>query len=414
MKQEKRRIKPWARWTAAFLALAFVFTFGAQSWITVKISAEESNAAKTYLAQQTDYVNASRLERLRTKLQTLTQPDGLEDYYRLAETHIAAEEYTEALECIQRCLELYEPEYGTTLQAELLLKEGCLLTILDRADEAEEAMEQVVQLAPGLADAYLVLAQLHAGSGDTQALAADLESYLELQPAAADMRLLLAQLYLAQGQGDEAMKHAVWLQANGGAQNTDVAGLFTGLGLAKLQREDTAGALELFETALSLDDTVDSLSDGQPVANTRSDGVTYYETEYDDAARQHEQRNGAHVGKVRDGASIDPFTVPNFLGTGYEVVWNYNNTMTIGGTAVGLVYIPGLGYTVAPGQNLSGEAAGLYQALSGVYWMPDVEWTVESSVVVDGMCLSCKKPRTPCPPPAAGTWPATPSPACWR
>ena len=120
-------------------------------------------------------------------------------------------------------------------------------------------MEQVVQLAPGLADAYLVLAQLHAGSGDTQALAADLESYLELQPAAADMRLLLAQLYLAQGQGDEAMKHAVWLQANGGAQNTDVAGLFTGLGLAKLQREDTAGALELFETALSLDDTVDSL-----------------------------------------------------------------------------------------------------------------------------------------------------------
>ena len=37
-----------------------------QSWITVKISAEESNAAKTYLAQQTDYVNASRLERLRS------------------------------------------------------------------------------------------------------------------------------------------------------------------------------------------------------------------------------------------------------------------------------------------------------------------------------------------------------------
>ena len=92
MKQEKRRLKPWVRWAAAFLALAFAFTFGAQSWITVKISAEESNAAKTYLAQQTDYVNASQLERLRTKLQTLTRPDGLEDYYRLAETHIAAEE----------------------------------------------------------------------------------------------------------------------------------------------------------------------------------------------------------------------------------------------------------------------------------------------------------------------------------
>ena len=73
------------------------------------------------------------------------------------------------------------------------------------------------------------------------------------------MRLLLAQLYLAQGQSGEALQHAVWLQANGGAQNADVAGLFAGLGLAKLQREDTAGALEFFETALSLDDTVDSL-----------------------------------------------------------------------------------------------------------------------------------------------------------
>ncbi len=128
-----------------------------------------------------------------------------------------------------------------------------------------------------------------------------------------------------------------------------------------------------------------NIDDGRPVTNTLSDGVTYYEAAYDDAARQHEQRDGTHVRKVRDGASTDPFTVPNFLGTGYEVVWNYDNTMTIGGAAVGLVYIPGLGYTVAPGQNLSGNAAGLYQALSGVYWMPDVERTVESSVEVDGI-----------------------------
>lgn len=259
MKQQKRRLKPWVRGAAAFLALAFVFVFGAQSWITVKIAAEENNAAKTYLARQTGYANASQLERLRTKLQTLAQPDGLEDYYRLAETHIAAEEYDEALECIRRCLELYQPEYGTTLQAELLLKEGCLLTILGRGDEAVPAMEQVLTLAPTLADAYLVLAQIHAGSGETLALAADLEGYLELQPAAADMRLLLAQLYLAQGQSDQALEHAAWLQANGGVASAEVAGLFAGLGLAKLQAEDTAGALELLETALSLNDTVDSV-----------------------------------------------------------------------------------------------------------------------------------------------------------
>ena len=33
---QKHRIRPWVRGAAAFLALAFAFTFGAQSWITVK------------------------------------------------------------------------------------------------------------------------------------------------------------------------------------------------------------------------------------------------------------------------------------------------------------------------------------------------------------------------------------------
>ena len=258
MTAQKHRIRPWVRGAAAFLALAFAFTFGAQSWITVKIAAEDQNAAKTYLAQQTGYANASQLERLVTKLRTLTEPDGLEDYYRLAETHIAAEEYDEALACVQRCLELYQPEYGTTLQAELLLKEGCLLILLGRGSEAETSMEQVLRLAPALADAYLVLAQIHAGSGETEKLTADLEGYLELQPGAADIRLLLAQLYLAAGQTGAALAHAEYLEGNGG-QADSLAGIYTGAGLAKLQAQDNAGALELFERALALDDTVDSL-----------------------------------------------------------------------------------------------------------------------------------------------------------
>ena len=91
-----------------------------------------------------------------------------------------------------------------------------------------------------------------------------------------------------------------------------------------------------------------NIADGRPVTNTLSDGVTYYESAFDEEARLHEQRWGTHLSKVRDDASADPFTVTNFLGTGYEVVWNYDNTMTIGGAAIGLVYIPGLGYTVAP------------------------------------------------------------------
>ena len=260
MGNSKRRIRPWVRWAAAFLALAFVFTFSAQSWITVKIAADDANAARDYLARQTGYVNAGSLERLRTKLQTLVQPDGLEDYYRLAETAIAAEEYEEALGSIEQCLALYQPEFGDTLKTELLLKQGCLLTILGSGAEAAPVMEQVIALAPALADAYLVLAQIYAEAGDAPAACGALEGYLEQQPDAADLRLLLAQLYLAQGQTELAAGQAEILTARGGADEADLAGLLGEIGLARLEAQDQAGALENFRAALALDAEAGPLS----------------------------------------------------------------------------------------------------------------------------------------------------------
>ena len=259
METQARRRKPWVRWLAAFLALVIVFTFSAQSWIAIKITVDAHNAAQTYLAEQTGYVNASRLERLQIRLQSLGQPRTLEDYYRLAETNIASAQYERALYHVQQCLTLLRPEQGEALKTELLLKQGCLLTILGRSSEAAPVMEEVVRLARELADAYLVLAQIYAETGETGPLSDALEGYLALQPAAADMRLLLAQLYLAQGRGEEALTHAAYLRDTGGADESALAELFTGAGLARLQAGDTEKALEIFGTALTMDDTADSL-----------------------------------------------------------------------------------------------------------------------------------------------------------
>lgn len=259
MDAKAHRRRPWLRWLAAFLALVIVFTFSAQSWIAVKITVDEHNAAQTYLAEQTEYANAGRLERLQTRLQTLSRPRTLEDYYRLAEIHIAAADYDRALPNIEQCLDLLGPEQGAALKAELLLKKGCLLTILGRGEEAVPAMEEVLQLAPDMADAYLVLAQIHAEAGDAGAAGQALAGYLEQVPQAADLRLLLAQLYLAGGDPEAAGQQADYLLAQGGAESQALAELLTGIGLALLQTEDSAGALTRFEAALALDDTVDSL-----------------------------------------------------------------------------------------------------------------------------------------------------------
>ena len=259
MEAGKHRIRPWIRWTAAFLALVFIFVLGAQNWITVKIAVEEENAAKTYLAEQTAYANASSLERLAARMRALTQPESLDDYYLLAQINIATEEYEKALTYIEQCLALYLPEYGTDLEAELLLKKGCLLTILGRSIEAETIMKQVLTLAPNVAEIYLVLAQIHAESGTAREVCEDLESYLDLQPDADDMRLLLAQLYLSMEETEAALEQVEYLKNNGSEEKTALAELYTGIGLSKMQTEDYTEAISLFETAIPLDDTVESL-----------------------------------------------------------------------------------------------------------------------------------------------------------
>lgn len=247
------------RWVAALLVLAVVFSFSAQGWIAVKITVDEHNAAQTYLAEQTEYANAGRLERLAIRLRTLGTPRDLEDYYLLAETSIAAAEYDRALAHIGQCLALWQPADGAALRADLLLKQGCLLTLLGRGGEAVPILEELLALAPATADAYLVLAQIHAEAGEAAAACQALAGYLEQQPQAADLRLLLAQLYLSVGEAEAARQQAEYLSAHGGAEPRPLAELLAGVGLALLQTDAAPEALAQFEAALALDATVDSL-----------------------------------------------------------------------------------------------------------------------------------------------------------
>lgn len=67
---------------AAVLAAALLLSLLSGLWIRVSISQNAGNAAETYLAGETEYVNASGFERFVEQLRSLRRPADLEDYYR--------------------------------------------------------------------------------------------------------------------------------------------------------------------------------------------------------------------------------------------------------------------------------------------------------------------------------------------
>ena len=236
---------------AAVLAAALLLSLLSGLWIRVSISQNAGNAAETYLAGETEYVNASGFERFVEQLRSLRRPADLEDYYRRASARIALEDYEEALAYIDECLALYTADYGEELHADLLIKRGCLLTMLDRGDEAVAPLEQALEIDPAQSDVYLVLAQVYSAQGDAEALTGALTAYLALEPQQGDIRLLLAQLYYAAGAYAAAADEAQRL-LDEGEDGPELTSLSAGIGLALIGEGDYERALALLDGAIAL------------------------------------------------------------------------------------------------------------------------------------------------------------------
>ena len=197
--------KPWIRITALVLVFAITFSIWANGAIHVRIrKSHEMDAATNYLVDNTDYVNQGDLQRFQEKLLAYQQATQLEDYYRLAGTQIAAEQYDEALASIESCLELY-PGGDNALYVDLLLKRACLLVLLTREDEAMLALDQVLQHQPDHADAYLIKAQIYAERQELAPLAEVLHSYLDCRPEEYTIRMVYAQTLFELQRFEEAI-----------------------------------------------------------------------------------------------------------------------------------------------------------------------------------------------------------------
>lgn len=179
-------------------AMFFTMVLQAQTLVAISRSADAYDAAVNYLAENTEYVNKSRPQRVMDYLETLGTRETLEDYYQLAGTQIAREEYADALGNIEKCIALYNNE-GRELYVDLLLKRGCLQVMLGENDAALKSLDLALAEDPAAADIYLVKAQIYAGRQNMEALSECLTAYLKLVPEDSSIRELLAQAQFTEG-----------------------------------------------------------------------------------------------------------------------------------------------------------------------------------------------------------------------
>jgi len=221
--------------------------------VTIAPSEDKTEAAVNYLAENTEYVHKNRVERAADYLQTLGQEETLEDYYTLAAMQIAREEYAPALESIEKCIALYNNE-GKDLYLDLLFKRGCLLVMLGRYDEALKSLDLALAEDPGLADVYLIKAQIYAERQDMEALADCLTAYLHMRPEDNQIRALLAQVQFAEGDYEGAAEQYEEIMQKD--PSAEIEYLY---GLNAVRNYDFAAGEAALSSAIAKDDSFDGV-----------------------------------------------------------------------------------------------------------------------------------------------------------
>lgn len=244
--------------TALILAVVLAASLAVNSAVTVRLTGgDASQAAENYLLDNTEYVNQNRLERLAELAGTLKKPTTLQEYYELAGTQIAKEDYEGALSSIRQCLKLY---YGgdRDLEKDLRLKKACLEVLLGREDDALTSLEQVLRIDDKTSEAYLIRAQIYAGREEMEPLALALEEYLTLKPGDAEVRELLAQALFTGGDYDGAAgQYRQILQA--ADEDQDVTQTQYLYGMTCVQSGDFESAVESLSAAREKDAALDGI-----------------------------------------------------------------------------------------------------------------------------------------------------------
>lgn len=213
MNRPKRK---WAGIIAIILVIVLLAAYFplqeiSRATITYRQADEKNSAAANYLVDQTEYIHESGLKQTGQTVESfLFGPTTAEDYYRLASARIARENFPEALNYVDKCLQLYKGTDSATL-ADLWLKKGCLCAILGDHQAALDGLDQALTFYPQSSDAYLVKSQVYVEMEKNQQALESMKHYFELAPESDDYRMTLAQLMMTQGDVSGAQEQLTYL-----------------------------------------------------------------------------------------------------------------------------------------------------------------------------------------------------------
>ena len=196
--------KKWIRITAIFLVLTMLVTYWAGTVTSIKISAEATNEAMRYLAENTEYMNKKKSERTWGLVRSLMRTEDIDECYLVASIYIGAARYEEALTYIDKCIRMCPKEGREDFYTELLTKKGCLLTLMDDNEGAIKVLKEATERKPDASALYLVMAQIYFEENDVSKMAEATSKYLEFEPDDVDVRVTYLQTLAAMDVIDEA------------------------------------------------------------------------------------------------------------------------------------------------------------------------------------------------------------------
>ncbi len=221
--------------------------------VTIVRSDEKKEAAVNYLVENVDYLRKSRVERMADILSTMGSKETIEDYYTLAATQIASEDYRAAAESISKCLQLHGKQ-NDELYLDLVMKQGCIFVMLADYNKALEYLDMALSVNPNYSDAHLIKAQIYSEKGDLNLLAKSLERYLDINPGDTEIRGLLAQTRFLQADYKEATTEYARILQN----KNDPQILYLN-GLTEIQLGEFVNAEKQLTQAINQDDSFEGI-----------------------------------------------------------------------------------------------------------------------------------------------------------
>ena len=234
---------------------------------------DANSAAESYLANNTDYVQQSRVDRAKTLLKNAVS--GFSDDYgthkNAMSVAIANQKYEEALKECNACLELIDDSNQD--YQELLTKKGCLEALLGKYPEAVESFNKVIELDDSMAQAHLLLAELYLEQGNVISATEHMVKYSELNPDDNSQLPVICELYYGQNNYSKAIEYGDKAIRSGCIPDMD---LYNAIGLSRLLTGDYANAMKDFDKAIELGEKDSAEGNGGRTYAIAQLGETYY------------------------------------------------------------------------------------------------------------------------------------------